>query len=168
MPVGINYEAGVSAQLKSAVMLAGLNSYGTTNIIETYKSRNHTENMLLSNRHIIKINNKKKKIIKISGKKYLNPLNMIIPNDPSSAAFFAALTLLKKNSSLVIKNVGLNSTRTGFYQLLKKFGAKIKFKNFKNNNEYRGDIAIESSNLKPIKASKKYYVNSQMSIQFYL
>ena len=161
MPVGINYEAGVSAQLKSAVMLAGLNSYGTTNIIETYKSRNHTENMLLSNRHIIKIENKKKKIIKISGKKYLNPLNIIIPNDPSSAAFFVALTLLKKNSFLVIKNVGLNSTRTGFYQLLKKSGAKIKFKNFKkNNNEYCGDIAIESSNLKPIKASKKYYVNS--------
>ena len=60
MPVGINYKAGVSAQLKSAVMLAGLNSYGTTNVIETQKSRDHTENMLLNNRHIIKIVNKKK------------------------------------------------------------------------------------------------------------
>ena len=161
MPVGINYEAGVSAQLKSAVMLAGLNSYGTTKIIETQKSRDHTENMLLSNRNIIKIDNKKKKIIKIFGKKYLDPLSMIVPNDPSSAAFFSALTLLKKNSSLTIKNVGLNSTRTGFYHLLKNYGAKIKFKNFKkNNNEYRGNIIVTSSNLKPIKASKKYYVNS--------
>ena len=161
MPVGINYKAGVSAQLKSAVMLAGLNSYGTTNVIETQKSRDHTENMLLNNRHIIKIVNKKKKIIKIFGKRYLNPLNMVIPNDPSSAAFFSALTLLSKDSSLVIKNVGLNSTRTGFYQLLKNCGAKIKFQNIKkNNNEYRGNIIVKSSKLKPIKASKKYYVNS--------
>ena len=124
MPVGINYKAGVSAQLKSAVMLAGLNSYGTTNVIETQKSRDHTENMFIKNRNIIKIVNNKKKIIKIFGKRYLNPLNMVIPNDPSSAAFFSALTLLSKDSSLVIKNVGLNSTRTGFYQLFKNCGAK--------------------------------------------
>ena len=61
MPVGVNYNAGVSAQLKSAVLLAGLNSYGTTIINETQKSRDHTENMLLKNNHVIKIKNKKKK-----------------------------------------------------------------------------------------------------------
>ena len=131
MPIGINYEAGVSAQLKSAVMLAGLNSYGNTSVYETKKSRDHTENMLLNNSQIIKIKNNKKKLIKIFGKRFLNPIKVDVPNDPSSAAFFSALTLLNKNSSLKIKNVGLNPTRIGFYQLLKKQGAKIKFSNVK-------------------------------------
>ena len=84
-----------------------------------------------------------------------------MPGDPSSAAFFTALTLLNKNSILKIKNVGLNSTRIGFYELLKKCGAKIKFKNLKKNNEeIYGDIYVESSKIKPIKASKEYYVKA--------
>ena len=60
MPTGINYKSGVSAQLKSAVIFAGLNSYGSTNIIEQEKSRDHTENMLLDNLYAIKIKKKKK------------------------------------------------------------------------------------------------------------
>ena len=161
MPVGINYKAGVSAQLKSAVMLAGLNSFGETKIIETLRSRNHTENMLLNNPHIISVQEKQKKIIKIFGKKYLNSINIEVPGDPSSAAFFSALTLLKENSILKIKDVGLNKTRTGFYQILKKQGAKIKFKNLKNRSkELRGDIIIKSCKLKPIYAPKEYYVNT--------
>ena len=161
MPVGINYKAGVSAQLKSAVMLAGLNSFGTTEIIEEEKSRDHTENMLSRNSQTIKIKKGAKKVIKIFGKKYLNPLNINIPGDPSSAAFFTALTLLNKKSSLRIQKVGLNPTRIGFYELLKKSGAKIKFKNIKkNNNEIYGDILIASSKIKPIKASREYYVKA--------
>ena len=161
MPIGINYDAGVSAQLKSAVVLAGLNSYGNTMINEIQKSRDHTENMLLKNSHVIKIKNNKKKVIKILGKKYLNPIKIDVPNDPSSAAFFSALTLLNTNSSLIIKNVGLNPTRIGFYKLLKAQGAKIKFINLKkNSNEIRGDIFVKNCKLKPIKASKDYYVNS--------
>ena len=61
IPIGINYKAGVSAQLKSAVMLAGLNSYGNTRITETIRSRDHTENLLMKNSQAIKINNRKKK-----------------------------------------------------------------------------------------------------------
>ena len=161
MPVGINYIAGVSAQLKSAVIFAGLNSFGDTEIIEQVNSRDHTENMLLDNTQTIKIKNSKKKIIQIHGKKYLNPISIDIPSDPSSAAFFTALTLLNQNSSIKIKNVGLNPTRIGFYRLLKKQGAKIKFNNLKKeNNELRGDILVKSSKLRPIKASKNYYVNS--------
>ena len=161
IPIGIKYDAGVSAQLKSAVMLAGLNSYGNTKIIEVEKSRDHTENMLVKNKFAINIKKGKKKFITIFGKKNLNPIKINVPNDPSSAAFFTALTLLKENSSLTIKNVGLNPTRTGFYRLLKKSGANIKFKNLKkNHNELRGDVSIKYCNLKPIKASKKYYVNS--------
>ena len=161
MPIGINYSAGVSAQLKSAVILAGLNSYGNTKIFETERSRDHTENILIKNKKSIKVINKKKKEILVYGKKDLDPIHINVPGDPSSAAFFSALTLLNKNSTLEIKDVGLNSTRTGFYKLLKKNGANIKFKNLKKeNNEIRGNIIIKSSRLKPIKASKKYYVNS--------
>jgi 3-phosphoshikimate 1-carboxyvinyltransferase len=161
MPIGINYNAGVSAQLKSAVILAGLNSYGNTIITETNKSRNHTENMLLKNAQAIKIKDKLKRKINIFGKKFLNPIKINVPNDPSSAAFFSALTLLNRNSSIKIRNVGLNPTRTGFYQLLKKQGANVKFINLKkNNNELRGDIVVKYCKLKPIKASKEYYVNS--------
>ena len=131
MPVGIKYNSGVSAQLKSAVILAGLNSYGTTEVIEKQKSRDHTENILFGSPQSIKIKKGNTKMIKIFGKKYLNPISFSIPGDPSSAAFFIALTLLSKNSSLKIVNVGLNPTRIGFYELLKKHGAKIKFINKK-------------------------------------
>ena len=161
MPIGVNYTAGVSAQLKSAVILAGLNSYGYTKIIEQKRSRDHTENMLLKNKGVIKILFDKSKKINVSGKKNLDPVKINVPGDPSSAAFFTALTLLNKNSHIRIKNICLNPTRIGFYKLLKKQGAKIKFDNFKNeNNELRGDIVVNSCKLKPIKASKEYYVNS--------
>ena len=117
--------------------------------------------MLSKNTNSIKIKNGKEKIIKIVGKKYLKPLNISVPGDPSSAAFFTALTLLNKNSTLKIRDVGLNKTRIGFYELLKKHGAQIKLSNQrKNNNETIGDIFVKSTSLKPIKASKNYYVNS--------
>ncbi len=161
MPIGIKYLAGVSAQLKSAVILAALNSYGNTEVTEIEKSRDHTENMLLKNPQAINVKNKKRKIIKVFGKKYLDFINIKVPGDPSSAAFFTALTLLNRNSSLIIKNVGLNPTRTGFYKLLKKQGAKIKFLNLKKeSNEVKGDIYVKSCKIKPINATKEYYVNS--------
>ncbi len=161
MPVGISYEAGISAQLKSAVILGGLNAYGITEIYEKNKSRDHTENMLNKNTEAFKKIYGKKKLIKIFGKKKLASININVPGDPSSAAFFTALTLLNKNSKLKIKNVGLNPTRIGFYELLKKHGAKIKFKNIKkNNNEIYGDIYVQSSKIRPIKASKDFYVKT--------
>ena len=161
IPIGIKYNAGVSAQLKSAVILAGLNAYGNTTIIENDKSRDHTENMLIKNKNSIKIEKGRKRVIKVFGKRFLNPIHINVPGDPSSAAFFTALTLLNEGSSLEIKDVGLNKTRTGFYELLKKQGAKIKFKSIrKMGNEYRGNIFVKSCKLKPLNASKKFYVNS--------
>ena len=163
IPIGIEYKAGVSAQLKSAVILAGLNSNGVTSIIEEEKSRNHTENMLLQNLNILKIkkNKKNQNHIEVYGKKYLNPLKVNVGGDPSSAAFFTALTILSPKASLKIKHVGLNPRRTGFYRLLKKFGAKIKFTNVKKiNNELVGDIEVKNSKLKAIKASPDYYVST--------
>ena len=104
---------------------------------------------------------KEKKFDKSLWKKFFKSNKINIPGDPSSAAFFTALTLLNINSKLKIKNVGMNQTRTGFYKLLKEQGAKIKFENIKKeNNEVRGDILINSCKLKPLKASKNYYVNS--------
>ena len=161
MPIRITYKAGVSAQLKSAVILAGLNTLGVTKIVEKSFSRNHTENILFKNNNAIKIKGNRKKIIEVIGGKKLNPLKINVPGDPSSAAFFSALTLMNNDSKLKIKNFGLNPTRTGFYKLLKKYGAKIDFKNLKKeNNEVRGDIYISSSKIKPIRGTKEYYVNS--------
>ena len=157
IPLGINYESGVSAQLKSSVILAGLNSFGFTTIEEKKEnqSRNHTENLLSKSSGVIKI---KKNKIKIFGKSVLDPFKLTIPGDPSSAAFFCAITIFSNNSKFKIKNVCLNPRRLGFYNLLKKHGAKIKFKNIKKrNNEFVGDIFVSSSKLKPIKASSKYY-----------
>ncbi|MDB9760467.1 3-phosphoshikimate 1-carboxyvinyltransferase [Pelagibacteraceae bacterium] len=163
MPISIRYKAGVSAQLKSAVILAGLNANGVSNIIEEKESRNHTENMLLRTSKVIQItkNKEKKNLIKVHGKKYLNSLKINVGGDPSSAAFFAALTLLTPSASLKIRHVGLNPRRIGFYNLLKKHGAKIRFKNIKKiNHELIGDIYIQSSKLKAIKASSNYYVSA--------
>ena len=164
LPVCINYEAGVSAQLKSAVILAGLNSYGNTKIIEKTKSRDHTENMLINNPQVLHITSKNNKlrIIEIFGKKSLNPIKVKIPGDPSSAAFFTALTILNDKSFIKIKNVGINPTRIGFYNLLKNHGAKINIiKRKKINNELVGDIIVKSGKLKnPILAKKTYYQNT--------
>ena len=165
IPIGIVYKkAGVSAQLKSAAILAGLNANGVTNVLEVKHSRNHTENMLLQSTDVLKIkrNNQGQNNIKVYGKSYLDPLKINVPGDPSSAAFFTALTLLTQNAQLEIKHVGLNPRRIGFYNLLKKHGAKIKFKNIKRiNHEEIGDIIVQHSpKLRAIKASSDYYVSA--------
>ena len=158
MPAGIKYKAGVSAQLKSAVILAALNSYGTTTVEETIISRDHTENILKKNKKAIKVIKKKNKIIKVFGKNEIKPINIKISGDPSSAAFFTTLTLLNLKSSIKIKNVGLNPTRIGFYRILKKHNANIKFKNLKKQNgEISGDIIVKSSKLKPLKTPSEFY-----------
>tara|TARA_Y100001970_G_scaffold266075_1_gene354331 strand:- start:7938 stop:9296 length:1359 start_codon:yes stop_codon:yes gene_type:complete len=162
MPTGIFYKAGVSSQLKSAVILASMNAFGETTVIENknFKSRDHTENILLKNSNILKIRKEKNQsIMKISGKGHVECLKLSVFGDPSSSAFPAALTMLTPNSYLKIKNVGLNPKRTGFYRLMKKHGAKIVYKNLRKNNinELVGDICIKSSKLKPIRASAKIY-----------
>jgi 3-phosphoshikimate 1-carboxyvinyltransferase len=157
-PIGIKYKAGVSAQLKSAVLLAGLNSYGNTTIMEQLSSRNHTENILKGNTKTIKFINNGKKIIKIYGKNEIKPVNIKVFGDPSSAAFFTALTLLNDNSALKIKNVGLNPTRVGFYKILKRQGAKIRFVNLKkHNNEVYGDILVKSCKLRAMNVPSSFY-----------
>tara|TARA_B100002052_G_C15869687_1_gene594046 strand:- start:562 stop:1917 length:1356 start_codon:yes stop_codon:yes gene_type:complete len=162
MPLGINYKAGVSSQLKSSVILASANAFGKSTIVESknVQSRDHTENILLKNSKIIKIKkNKNENIIKVYGKKYIDSLKYSVFGDPSSASFYASLALLTPGSYLKIKNVGLNPKRIGFFNLMKMHGAKIIYANVKKNkiNELVGDIHVKSSKLKPIKGSAKIY-----------
>jgi len=147
-PKGIKYlEDKGSAQCKSSVMLAALNSSGTT-IIKAKKSRNHSELLFKYLKIPIKIRKTKKyDFINIKQPKKIKAFNYQIPGDISSSAFFMVLTTLTNNSKLLIKNVNINPSRTGVITILKKMGAKILLKNQRN---YRGekiaDILIESSN----------------------
>ncbi len=141
-----------SAQCKSSVMLAALNTKGTT-LIKSRKSRNHTELLFKYLRLPIKIKkNKNYDIISINGVKKIKTLNYNIPSDISSGAFFIVLTALSKNSKLELKNININPTRIGILKILKKMGIKI---NIKNSKIYKGEkvadlIILSSKKIKPI------------------
>ena len=145
---GIRYlEDRGSAQCKSSVMLAALNSSGTT-FIKAKKSRNHSELLFKYLKIPIKIKKTKKyDFIDIKQPKKIRSFNYQIPGDISSSAFFMVLTTLTNDSKLLIKNVNINPSRIGVIIILKKMGAKILLKNQRN---YRGekiaDILIKSSN----------------------
>ena len=145
-----------SAQVKSAILLAALNTPGITEIKTKKISRNHTENLLATIKSDIKIKKSAKgHLISLRGQKNLFGFNLNIPGDPSSAAPFVILTLLTANSKLTIKNVNCNKTRIGFINILKKMNANIKIKNLKKiSGENIGNIIIRSSSLKPINCSK--------------
>ncbi len=155
----INYfEKKGSAQIKSCIMLATLNSPGTTKI-KAKKSRNHTEILYKFLKLPITIVNKKKiDLIKIWGEKKINSFNYTIPSDISSSAFFIVLTLLSKKSSLIIKNVNINTSRTGCLSILNKMGANIILKNKKiYKGERIADICVKSKNsFRPINCPIKY------------
>ena len=152
-PKSIKYfENKGSAQCKSSVMLAALNTKGTT-VIKAKKSRDHTE--LLFKYLKLPIQIKKKKnfdLIKISGKNKIKSFNYNIPSDISSSSFFIVLTALSTNSRLKIKNVNINPTRTGVLKILKMMGVKIKIKNRKfYKGEITADLFIQSGkSFKPI------------------
>ncbi len=136
-----------SAQVKSAVLIAGLHLEDETKVIEKIPTRDHTERMLeLPVQEL-----DEKKIISSSEKYYPSAKEYFIPGDVSSSAFFIVLSLLTKNSELLIKNVSLNPTRTGFIELLKKMNASIEVENLKHSsNEPFGDLIIKSSFLKNV------------------
>jgi len=139
------YENKGSAQCKSAVMFAALNTKGTT-IIKAKKSRNHTEILFKYLKLPIKILKKNNHdIIKISGKKNFKPINYRIPSDISSSAFFIILTALSKKSKLKIKNININPTRTGILKILKMMGINVKLENKKiYKGEMIADLFVEN------------------------
>tara|TARA_B100000700_G_scaffold310050_1_gene390161 strand:- start:374 stop:1600 length:1227 start_codon:yes stop_codon:yes gene_type:complete len=151
--IGIDYFQKVSsAQVKSALLFAGLGASGTTKISEEYLSRDHTEIMMkFLGIDIIQDNNSV--LIKNNNLK-LNSFEISIPGDPSTASFFAAAALLL-NKEIILKNILLNPTRIGFFKLIEKMGAKIKYLNVKKSfGEKVGDIKVYPSNLKSIKISE--------------
>ncbi len=142
----INYISKLaSAQVKSCILLAGLNIDGQTTFIEPYVSRNHTEIMLKYMGANISVNNTTTTIEKSE----LEPKTIEICGDISSAAYFIVAGLIVPNSKIILKNVGLNPTRTGILEVAEKMGGNIEILDKRNiSGEDVGDIQISYSDLK--------------------
>lgn len=143
---GIDYDSKLaSAQVKSCVLLAGLHAQGKTSFTEPYVSRNHTERMLeFLGAKLICENSKT-----IIEKSELTAKTITVAGDISSAAFFIVAGLIVPNSEIILKNVGLNPTRTGILEVVQKMGADIEILDKKLvSNEEAGDIKIKYSQLK--------------------
>ena len=138
-----------SAQIKSGLILAALNTEGVSHIIEKHITRDHTENMLKSfgaEIDIKKINNQTS--IYVKGKKELKSVNINVPSDLSSSAFFIVAALINKGSKISLNNININPTRDGLLKALKKMGAKISIKNQRTvSEEIVADLEVEYSNL---------------------
>ncbi len=142
-----------SAQVKSALLLAGLYTAGETIIREPLSTRDHTERMLETMQSNIKISPLE---IKLTGEKELRGKDIFIPGDISSAAYFIAAAGVLKGSQIIIKQVGVNPTRNGIIEILKKMGTKIDISNYQiKSNEPQADLKIEYSELEGIEIKKE-------------
>lgn len=146
---GINYSSPVaSAQVKSAVLLAGLQGESMTTVTEPLQSRDHTERMLRAFGCDVTVDGL---TVSLQGGQNLSSTNIEVPGDISSAAFFLAAGAIVPNSKIVLKNVGLNPTRTGILDVLSQMGAKLSIENIRNEEfEPCGDITVETSQLSGI------------------
>ena len=157
----INYSLPVaSAQVKSCIMLSALYAEGETKIEESAVTRDHTENMFEHFGIPLEIENSEgKKLIYISNVDYINPTDISICGDFSSASFFILAALICPESELLIKNVGINKTRIGLLHALRHMGANIQLLNQTENIEPTADILVKSSNLKGIILNKNLVAN---------
>lgn len=147
---GITYKMPVaSAQVKSAIILAALYADSPTEIIEPAPSRNHTEKMLQAFGARLETS---ANLIKIFPAETLTaPEKIIVPGDISSAAYWLVLATIMKNSAVTIKNVGINETRTGILDVLKKMGAQIEILNVRESGgELSADLKVTSSKLRGV------------------
>lgn len=144
---GITYESKIaSAQVKSSILLAGFNSIGETKVIEPSLSRNHTEIMLQYFESDIKTGKIEDKFYTAIRSSFLIPKDIYIPGDISSAAFFMAAAAITKNSDIIIKNVGLNETRTGIIDVMKNMNVDFEILDEKKvNGEKIGDVRVKYS-----------------------
>jgi 3-phosphoshikimate 1-carboxyvinyltransferase len=144
---GIHYISPIaSAQVKSAILLCGFNSKGTTSVTEPYVSRDHTERMLESFGAEVVRNDT---TVEISGGQRLKGTEIHVPADISSAAFFMVAAAITPNSSVTLEKVGLNPTRTGIIEVFEKMGATFHISNEQSYNEEPvGDILVSYSRLK--------------------
>ena len=151
--VPISYRLPVaSAQVKSAVLLAGLNTPGTTTVIEPVPTRDHTERMLRGFGVDVEVEKQDgERIIKLTGPCDLKPCDITVPGDPSSAAFFAVAASIVPGSDLIIENVGLNPTRDGIFRVLHQMGASIDYLDEREvGGEPVADLRIRHAMLKGV------------------
>ena len=149
-PLPLDYDVPVpSAQVKSAVLLCGLNAPGITRVFEREATRDHSENML---RHfgatvdVVEIGHGRE--IKLHGQPELRAADVIVPGDPSSAAFPMVAALLVPGSRVVLRGVGLNPLRTGLFTTLREMGAELAIVNARTEGgEPVGDIVVEHTAL---------------------
>lgn len=139
-----------SAQVKTAMIFAGFCANLPSKFSEISLSRNHSENMLLSMNAPLKVSANGLNIDISPLKTPLKPLNITIPNDPSSAFYFAVAAAILPNSRVILKNVLLNKTRIEAFEVLKKMGAKLEIKVLENDFEAVGEICVESSKLRAV------------------
>ena len=148
--IGVQYRLPVpSAQVKSAILLAGLNAIGQTVIFEPEPTRDHTERMLVSFGAELDIEHQEDgRVIRLSGHPELVAQKIIVPRDPSSAAFPAVAGLIVQASDILIPNIGLNPTRAGLYETLREMGADLHYENLREEGgEPVGDLRVKGSNL---------------------
>ena len=147
---GIRYDSPVaSAQVKSAILLAGLWADSPTTVIEPYVSRNHTEEMLTSFGVRLERSGAAVTIYPTAPAEYKAPATIEVPGDISSAAFWFVAAAIVPNSKLVLKNVGVNQTRTGIIDVLRAMGAKITLMNERRSSgETVADIEVLSAPLR--------------------
>lgn len=144
---GISYSMEVpSAQVKSCILLAGLYAEGDTCVIERRPTRDHTERMISAIRNMERHDGR---FLTVRGGTKLSTLNMTIPGDISSAAFLIAAGLLIPDSNVVLRGIGLNPTRTGFLEVLKKNGCKYSYRKSKRRLlRASGDILVSTQRQK--------------------
>jgi 3-phosphoshikimate 1-carboxyvinyltransferase len=130
-PVPVRYVTPVpSAQVKSAVLLAGLNAPGQTVVIEKEATRDHTERMLAGfGAEIVTVETGEGREITLTGQPELKPQDITVPRDPSSAAFPVCAALLTEGSDVLVPNIGLNPTRAGLFETLREMGADLIYEN---------------------------------------
>ncbi|MCM2561475.1 3-phosphoshikimate 1-carboxyvinyltransferase [Lutimaribacter sp. EGI FJ00015] len=132
-PVPVRYAVPVpSAQVKSAVLLAGLNAPGQTVVIEREATRDHTERMLAGfGAEIVTEKTDEGRVITLTGRPELRPQTIVVPRDPSSAAFPVCAALIVPGSDVLVPNIGLNPTRAGLFFTLQEMGADLAFENMR-------------------------------------
>ncbi|WP_375254465.1 3-phosphoshikimate 1-carboxyvinyltransferase [Yoonia sp.] len=132
-PVPVRYAVPVpSAQVKSAVLLAGLNAPGKTVVIEKEATRDHTERMLQGFGAILSVEETDEgRVITLDGQPELRPQTIIVPRDPSSAAFPVCAAIITPGSDVLVPNIGLNPTRAGLFTTLQEMGADLTFENMR-------------------------------------
>ncbi len=152
-PVPVRYELPVaSAQVKSAVLLAGLNAPGQTVVIEKEATRDHTERMLASfGAEVVTELTDAGRVITLTGQPELKPQDVVVPRDPSSAAFPVCAALIVEGSEITVPGVSRNPTRNGLFTTLVEMGADISFENERSEGgEPVADLRVRFSDLKGV------------------